>query len=58
MAGFLFGFESLSAIGLAKRKKILIEQTSSRGDWGWSMHFLVFLIYLVSGKAHFDNYRV
>ena len=31
---------------------------SSRGDRGWLMHFLVFLIYLVSGKAHFDNYRV
>ena len=28
------------------------------GDRGWLMHFLVFLIYLVSGKAHFDNYRV
>ena len=30
----------------------------SRGDWGWMMHFLVFLIYLVSGKTHFDNYHV
>ena len=29
-----------------------------RGDRGWLMHFLVFLIYLVSGKANFDNYRV
>ena len=27
-----------------------------RGDRGWLMHILVFLIYLVSGKTHFDNY--
>ena len=27
---------------------------TSRGDRGWLMHFLVFLIYLVSGKTHFD----
>ena len=27
-----------------------------RGDLGWLMHILVFLIYLVSGKTHFDNY--
>ena len=26
-----------------------------RGDRGWLMHILVFLIYLVSGKTHFDN---
>ena len=27
-----------------------------RGDRGWLMHILVFLINLVSGKTHFDNY--
>ena len=27
-----------------------------RGDRGWLMHISVFLIYLVSGKTHFDNY--
>ena len=27
-----------------------------RGDRGWLMHILIFLIYLVSGKTHFDNY--
>ena len=31
-----------------------------RGERGCLMHILVFLIYLVSGKTHFDdyNYRV
>ena len=27
-----------------------------RGSRGWLMHILVFLIYLVSGKTHFDDY--
>ena len=35
-----------------------IQTLIRRGDRGWLMHFLVFLIYLVSGKTHFDNNHV